>query len=70
MAKKARKAKSKKIVRKEWSKAQLMELRGHSKARTPVVQLEKIFKRASGTIRQKARAMGLSLGHTKRRKTR
>ena len=61
-------AKKKKRVRKEWSKTLIAELRRHSKARTPVVKLEKIFKRSAAAIRQKAWQLGLSLGHQKRRK--
>jgi hypothetical protein len=60
----------KKRVRKAWSKLDLSELRKHSKAKTAVVRLEKIFKRGAGTLRQKAWAMGLSLGHQRRKKKR
>jgi len=60
----------KKRVRKEWSKLDLSELRKHSKAKTAVVKLEKIFKRAAGTLRQKARQLGLPLGHQRRKKKR
>jgi hypothetical protein len=64
---KARKSKTKKLVRKFWSTEQLKQLRRHSKGMTPVAKLEKLFKRSAATIRQKARSLGLSLGHTKRR---
>lgn len=60
----------KKRVRREWTASAVAELRRQSKAKTPVVKLEKLFKRAAGTLRQKARTLGISLGHTKRRKTR
>jgi hypothetical protein len=73
VAKKARKSKTaakKPVKRQAWNKAQVAELRRHSKARTRVMRLEKIFKRSGATLRQKARTLGLSLGHTKRRKKR
>ena len=70
MAKKVRKAKVKKRVRKEWTKEGVEELRGHSKAMTPMSKLETIFKRSAAALRQKSMALGISLGHRKRRKKR
>jgi hypothetical protein len=73
VAKRTRKTKSraaKTASRQAWTKEQVADLRRHSKAKTRVMRLEKIFKRSSGTLRQKARTLGLSLGHTKRRKKR
>jgi len=64
VAKKAKKAaKTKKAVRREYSKADVRELRAHSKARTPVVKIAKLTKRSEGSLRQKARALGIGLGH-------
>ena len=59
MAKSARK----KIVRREYTKADVRELRAHSKARTPVVKIAKMTKRTVGSLRQKALKLGLRLGH-------
>ena len=59
MAKPARK----KIVRREYTKADVRELRTHSKARTPVVKIAKMTKRTVGSLRQKALKLGLRLGH-------
>jgi hypothetical protein len=53
----------KKIVRREYTKAHVRELRAHSKARTPVVKIAKITKRTLGSLRQKALKLGLRLGH-------
>jgi hypothetical protein len=49
--------------RREWTKADLRELRDHSKARTPVVKISKLTKRSVGALRQKALHLGIGLGH-------
>ena len=59
MAKKAKKA----IVRREYTKADVKELRAHSKAKTPVVKIAKLTKRSVGSLRQKAVKLGIRLGH-------
>ena len=58
MAKKAKTA-----VRREYTKADVKELRVHSKARTPVVKIMKLTKRSEGSLRQKALKLGIKLGH-------
>ena len=64
MAKKAKKtAKTKKIVRREYTKADVKELRAHSKAKTPVVKIAKLTKRTEASLRQKAQKLGIGLGH-------
>jgi hypothetical protein len=55
--------KTKKIVRREYTKADVKELRAHSKAKTPVAKIMKLTKRTEGSLRQKARTLGLRLGH-------
>ena len=59
MAKKSRK----KIVRREYTKADVKELRAHSKARTPLATMVKLTKRTEGSLRQKALKIGIGLGH-------
>ena len=59
----ARKVKKKAIVRREYSRVDVKELRAHSKARTPVAKIAKLTKRTEGSLRQKARKLGISLGH-------
>ena len=54
---------AKKIVRREYTKADVKELRAHSKARTPVTKIAKLTKRTEGSLREKARKLGVSLGH-------
>ena len=55
--------KVKKRIRREYTKDDVRELRAHSKAKTPVARIVKLTKRTEGSLRQKARALGLSLGH-------
>lgn len=59
MAKKTKK----KIVRREYTKADIKELRAHSKAKTPVAKIATLTKRSVGSLRQKALKLGISLGH-------
>jgi hypothetical protein len=41
----AKKAKKKVVVRREYTRAEVKELRAHSKARTPVAKIAKLTKR-------------------------
>jgi hypothetical protein len=47
--------------RREWTKADLKELK--AQARTPVVKIAKLTKRSVGALRQKALHLGIGLGH-------
>ena len=60
MAKSARK---KVVLRREYTKEDVKELRAHSKARTPVAKISKLTKRTEGSLRQKALRLGISIGH-------
>lgn len=55
--------KAKKVVRREYTKADVKELRAHSKAKVPVSKIAKSMKRTEGSLRQKAIKLGISLGH-------
>jgi hypothetical protein len=55
--------KSKRAVRREFTKSDVKELRTHSKARTPVAKIVKLTKRTEGSLRQKAAKLGIPLGH-------
>ena len=55
--------KLKKIVRREYTAADVKELRAHSKARTPVAKIAKAMKRTEASLRQKAMALSIPLGH-------
>jgi hypothetical protein len=64
VAKKTKKTtKTKKIVRREYTKADAKELRAHSKAKTPVAKIAKLTKRTEASLRQKAVKLGIGLGH-------
>ena len=63
MAKKVARKTAKKRTRIEYTKADVRELRAHSKARTPVKKIAKAMKRSEGSLRQKALALGIGLGH-------
>lgn len=56
-------AKKKKVVRREWTPADLRTLKKHSKDRTPVLKISKEMKRTAGALRQKALVLGFGLGH-------
>jgi hypothetical protein len=55
--------KTKRRMRREWTKEDLRDIKGHSRARTPVAKMSKLMKRTVGALRQKALHLGLSLGH-------
>ena len=55
--------KTKRAKRREWTKEDIREIKGHSRARTPVVRMSKLMKRTVGALRQKAWDLGLPLGH-------
>ena len=59
MARKARKQ----TKRQAWTKQQVSELRKHSREKSPVSKIAKLFKRSVGAIRQKALSLGLPIGH-------
>ncbi len=58
-----KKAKKKTVVSREYTRADVKELRAHSKAKTPVVQIAKLTKRSVGSLRQKALKLEIRLGH-------
>jgi hypothetical protein len=62
-AKKAARKTAKKRTRVEYTKADVRELRAHSKAKTPVKKIAKSMKRSEPSLRQKAMALGIGLGH-------
>jgi hypothetical protein len=55
--------KAKKVVRREYTKADVRELRAHPKARTPVSKIAKLTKRSVSSLRSKATKLSISLGH-------
>lgn len=63
MAKKA----IKKLVRREYTKEDVKELRAHSKAQTPLEEISRVMERTGGSLRQKAIKLGIPLGHRRRK---
>ena len=59
----------KRVVPRDWTRADVKELRQHSKNKTPVKTISRALKRSPGALRQKARVLGIPLGH-RRLKTR
>ena len=55
--------KAKRPTRVAWTKATERELKAHSKSKTPVVKISRAMKRTIGALRQRALALGISLGH-------
>jgi hypothetical protein len=58
MAKKARRRRPK-----PWTKAQVNELRRYAKERMRVKKISRLMNRTVGSLRQKARALRIRLGH-------
>jgi hypothetical protein len=50
-------------ARNPWTKEDLRQLKIHSKTRTPVVEVAKAMKRTEAAVRQKAKTIGVGLGH-------
>jgi hypothetical protein len=55
--------KKKTPVRNPWTKDDLRQLKAHSKTRTPVVEVARAMKRTEAAVRQKAKTIGIGLGH-------
>jgi hypothetical protein len=55
--------KKKTPVRSPSTKEDLRQLKAHSKTRMPVVEVAKAMKRTEAAVRQKAKTIGVGLGH-------
>ena len=60
----------KRVVRRDWTRAEVKELRQHSKDKTRVKTISRALKRTPAALRQKARALGIPLGHRRIKKKR
>jgi len=49
--------------RRPWTKQDVRELKEHSRSKSPVKKVARALKRTPGALRQKARTLGLPLGH-------
>ena len=56
-------ARRKRVVRREWTRDEVKELKKHSKGKTPVKTVSRALKRTPGALRQKACALGIPAGH-------
>ena len=61
---------TKRIVRRDWTRAEVKELKQYSKNKTRVKTISRALKRTPGALRQKARALGIPLGHRRTKKKR
>ena len=66
----AKKAKQRRTKRMAWTRTHVAEFRRYSKDKLPVKKISKLMKRTAGALRQKARALGIRLGHRRRREGR
>ena len=60
----------KRVVLRNWTRADVKELRQHSKSKTPVKTISRALKRSPGALRQKARVLGIPLGHRRAKRRR
>jgi hypothetical protein len=51
------------VARRAWTRQDERELKRHSKSKTPVKAISRTLKRTPGALRQKARLLGISIGH-------
>jgi hypothetical protein len=58
------------VSRRDWTTAEVRELKKHSKSKTPVKDISKALKRTTSSLRQKAGALGIALGHRRPKKKR
>jgi hypothetical protein len=58
------------VRRRDWTRADVKELRQHSRHKTPVKTISRALKRTPGALRQKARALGIPLGHRRLKRRR
>jgi hypothetical protein len=54
---------TRRTIRKSWTKGDVRDLKTHSKSKTPVAKISKAMKRTVGALRQKALGLGIPLGH-------
>ena len=55
--------KKKTPVRSPWTKDDIRQLKAYSKAKTPAAEVAKTLKRTEAAVREKAKTIGIGLGH-------
>ena len=61
------KATKKRAIRRDWTRDEVRQLKKHSRDKTRVKAISRALKRTRGALRQKAYALGISLGHRNKR---
>ena len=56
------------VARRDWTPAEVKELRRHSKDKTRVTTISRALRRTPAALRQKAQILGLPLGHRRKKK--
>jgi len=56
-------ARTKRVIRRDWTRDEVKQLKKHSKDKTPVKTVSRALKRTPAALRQKAYALEISLGH-------
>ena len=56
-------ARRKRAVRRDWTRDEVKELKKHSKDKTRIKTISRALKRTPAAVRQKARALGIPVGH-------
>jgi hypothetical protein len=57
------KATKKRAIRRDWTRDEVRQLKKHSRDKTRVKAISRALKRTPGTIRQKAYALEIPVGH-------
>jgi hypothetical protein len=60
----------KRIVHRDWTRVDVKVLRQHSRDKTPIKTISRSLKRTPGALRQKARTLGIPLGHRRPKRRR
>ena len=63
-------ARRKRVVRREWTRGEVKELRQHSRDKTRVKTISRALKRTPAALRHKAHELGIPLGHRRPKKKR
>ena len=56
-------ARTKRVIRREWTRDEVKELKKHSKDKTRVKTISRALKRTPAAVRQKAQRLGIPLGN-------
>jgi ribosomal protein L13E len=60
--------KKKRAIPRDWTRDEVKELKKHSKDKTRVKTISRTLKRTPAAVRQKARMLGIPVGHRRTKK--